>query len=135
MLKTLAALALTAVSTLALAEATVFPLPTTTVTNAGRPAAAAASTGPQVLMQGEATVFVDRATSTLTRAQVRAETAAYFAMHRPHGEASHLHIDAAGRAAQGPTADRAMVMADAVSAARSRPIGEANRSDINQRAR
>ncbi len=128
--KHLAALALTTLSTLALAEATVFPLPTAT---GSRPATTAtAPAGTQALVQGEATVFVDRATSTLTRAQVRAETLAHFAMHRPHGEASHQHIDPA----QGGSAvDRAMVMADAADAARTRPIGEANRSDINQRAR
>ena len=124
----LAAIALSTLSALSLADATQFTVPAGQLSRAE--VIAAIGTPSPVIHLGEASVFTLPAkASTLTRAQVLAEAAADRAKRHDHGESNSLRFADAEPAV---SVTRAEVMAQARGNGR---FGDANRDDINLRTR
>lgn len=128
-MKTLfAAITLSTLSALSLADASQFTVPPGQLTRAE--VIAAIGTASPTSNYGEASVFDQpQVASTLTRAQVLAEAAADRATRHGHGESNALRFAGASRAG---TTEHTEVMAEARGSAR---FGDANREDINLRTR
>ena len=125
----LAAITLSTLSALSLADATQFSVPPGQLTRAE--VIAAIGTVSLAHTYGEATVFAQpQVASTLTRAQVLAEAAADRAARRhEHGDSSTLRFADEGRAV---ATKHAEAMAEAQGSTR---LGDADRDDINLRTR